>query len=468
MGLRIQNNIAAMNAHRQLGIADGGLSKSLERLSSGYRINRAADDAAGLAVSQQFRADIASFKVASRNTAEASSLLQVAEGAMDQIGNMLTRLKELATQAASANAGSNLDKINAEKNKLVDEIERIASSSEYAGTKLLDGSFGEVSSAWQSTGVLTTDKILDATTGLTYTFAESEAGTPTLSFTFDNTPALTAQAYTLTTDGTAQGMSLVGADGSKYIGTMSGTTLTFSDIGLTIVGESTLTTAAASIAADTITVGADTGFTAMTVSATTTTGTWTVTDAANVVTLTNGSTSQTVASTGSGARTLDFDQLGIKVTLGAGYAANDLNALEFTVSGSGSSTFQVGANNTANDRIAISVGDVTTASSGLGIADLDLGTTAGAQAALDTINTAIDTLASRRGDIGAAQNRLSYAAANLATTIENVQAAESVIRDVDMADEMTTFTKNQILLQAGTAMLAQANSAPQQILSLFK
>ncbi len=142
MGLRIQNNIAAMNAHRQLSISDTNLSKNLERLSSGFRINRAADDAAGLSISQQFRADIASFKVASRNTSEATSLLQVTEGAVDQIGNMLTRLKELATQAASANAGSNLDKINAEGNKLIDEIDRIANSTEYAGSKLLNGTFG--------------------------------------------------------------------------------------------------------------------------------------------------------------------------------------------------------------------------------------------------------------------------------------------------------------------------------------
>ncbi|MCD6295666.1 MAG: flagellin, partial [Deltaproteobacteria bacterium] len=142
MGLRIQNNIAAMNAHRQLGIADAGMNKSLERLSSGYRINRAADDAAGLAISQSFRADIASFKVASRNTSEASSLLQVAEGGLDQIGNMLTRMKELATQAASANSGTNIDKINAEYSQLKLEIDRIANSTEYADSALLDGTFG--------------------------------------------------------------------------------------------------------------------------------------------------------------------------------------------------------------------------------------------------------------------------------------------------------------------------------------
>ncbi len=124
MGFRIQNNIAAMNAQRNLNISDAAMSKSLERLSSGYRINSAKDDAAGLAISQQFRADIASYKVAGRNVSEANSLVQVAEGGMDQIGNMLTRLKELATQAASANAGSNLDKINAEGNELIKEIDR--------------------------------------------------------------------------------------------------------------------------------------------------------------------------------------------------------------------------------------------------------------------------------------------------------------------------------------------------------
>jgi flagellin len=473
MGLRIQNNIAAMNAHRQLSIADAGLNKSLERLSSGYRINRAADDAAGLAISQQFRADIASYKVANRNTAEASSLLQVAEGAMDQIGTMLTRLKELATQAASANAGSNLDKIDAEKTKLVAEINRIANSTEYAGTKLLDGTFGEVSSTWESTGILTGEKILDSDNGLKYSFTQSGALTPTLSFTFSDPSALTAQVYTFTTypGGSAAGLSLVGTNGEAYVGTFSAgmMTLSFSQIGLTVVGESVLATGTANIGYDTLTV-TDVGLSSTSVESTTSTGTWAITSAtANSVTLTNARTAeaQTVTTVDGSAQTLDFDQLGIKMTLGSEYADNDLDSLNFVVASSGSSTFQVGANNTSNDQISISVGDATTGSTGLNISALDLSTTSGAQSALDTINSAIDTLGSRRGDIGAAQNRLTYAAANLATTIENVQAAESVIRDVDMAAEMTSFTKNQILLQASTAMLAQANMAPQNILSLF-
>lgn len=272
MGLRIQNNIAAMNAHRNLTISDNALGKSLERLSSGYRINKAADDAAGLAISQGMRADIASYKVASRNVAEANAMVQVAEGAYDQIGNMLTRLKELATQAASANAAGDLDKIDAEASALQSEIDRVSDATEYSGAAVLDGSLA-------------------------------------------------------------------------------------------------------------------------------------------------------------------------------------------------TQTFQVGSTADTFSQIDVSFSEVSTST--LLAATVDLSTAAGAQTALTNIDAAIDTLNDSRGALGAIQNRLGYAHANLSTTVENVQAAESVIRDVDMAAEMTTFTKNQILLQAGTAMLAQANMAPQSVLSLI-
>jgi flagellin len=275
MGLRIQNNIAAMNAHRQLQISDAGLSKSLERLSSGYRINRAADDAAGLAISEGLRADIASYNVASRNVSEATAMAQVAEGAYDQIGNMLVRLKELATQAASANAGDDRQKIDDEATALIDEIDRISGATEYAGTGLLTG----------------------------------EAATQ---------------------------------------------------------------------------------------------------------------------------------------------------------------VFQVGSTGDSFSQISVSFATVSSVTLGVDTGSISLATDTAARTALGEIDDAIDILNESRGALGAIQNRLNYASANLATTIENVQAAESVIRDVDMAAEMTTFTKNQILLQAGTAMLAQANMAPQVVLSLFQ
>ncbi|MBA3036699.1 MAG: flagellin [Desulfobacterium sp.] len=374
MGLRIQNNISAMNAHKNLQIADSGMSKSLERLSSGYRINSAKDDAAGLSISQGFRADIASYKVASRNTAEANSLLQVAEGAIDQIGNMLTRLKELATQAASANSGSNLDKINSEGNKLINEIDRIANSTEYAGTKLLNGSFG----------------------------------------------------VTLSTGTFTAGIGYGGVEGLQ-----SGKTYT-------------IATASASATTANITISA---------------------------TLAGGRVSQTVygvtAAASGETKELSFEALGLKLTINDHWTEADASSSgTLAASTATASNFQVGAKNTSNDQIGVLIGSAT--SSTMSLTSDQLLTAANALTFMGTIDAAIGTLSSTRGDIGAAQNRLGYAAANLATTIENTQAAESVIRDVDMAAEMTTFTKNQILLQAGTSMLAQANMAPQGVLSLLQ
>jgi flagellin len=379
MGLRIQHNIAAMNAHRQLQVADAGLGKSLERLSSGYRINKAADDAAGLAISQQFRADIASFKVASRNTSEASSLLQVGEGALDSIGNMLVRLKELATQAASANAGTNLDKINAEASKLINEIDRIADSTEYGGSKLINGSFGVTVSA--------KDAALGATTG------------------FSGVTGMQAgEVYT--------------------VATAAGDDATHWDI--------------------------------------------TVTDSSG-----NSQMLNEVASPSAGTTSdVYFSSFGLTLTLNENIAAGMDG--DITATNTGSSTFQVGAENVADNRISISMGNAQKDTLGTinaggtdSIDQISLATASGAQAALDIVDAAIDDLGTIRGNIGAAQNQLQYSYANLSVTIENVQAAESVIRDVDMAAEMTEFTKNQILLQAGTAMLAQANLAPQSVLSLF-
>mgnify|MGYP003572084318 CR=1 FL=1 len=367
MGLRIQNNISALNAHRNLNISDSNLTKSLERLSSGYRINRAADDAAGLAISQTFRAEIAGFTVASRNASEASSLLQVAEGALDQIGSMLNRLKELATQAASANAGSNLAKIDAEADQIKLEIERIAGKTEYADVALINGSYG-VTYTDATANVVSAGKGFNSVSGLA-----------------------TDENYDITT-----------------------------------------------------------------------------TSAGNVFTmnLTTGTTDEKVffsAPTGSSTTDLYFSGSGVTITVNSNMDAAMDGGI--TAGSSGHSAFQIGAENTADDRLTISLGNAT--QSGLGLTALDLGTAANAQTGIDTIDTAIGSLNTVRGNIGAYMNRLTYASTNLAATIENVTASESIIRDVDMAAEMTSFTKNQILLQAGTAMLAQANMAPQLVLQLL-
>ncbi|MCK4389372.1 MAG: hypothetical protein KAV83_03935, partial [Desulfobacterales bacterium] len=439
MALRIVNNIAALNTQRWLSVSDSGMKKSLERLSSGYRINRAADDAAGLAISQSFRADIASFKVASRNTSEASSLLQVGEGAMDQIGNMLTRLKELATQAASANAATNVDKIEAEKQELIKEIDRIASVTEYAGSKLIDGTFGKLPYEFGtvttvSSTMVSTDIETKYGNEFVYTNVGTAAGqlTSVAEFTFsDSVTDLAAATYTLNTLGaslTTDGVSLTGGS-ATYYGQYDATdqTLTFASLGLTITYDDALT--ATAVAADTITV-ADIGFNTMEIESSATSGLWTITDTGTTIKLTNGTTSENQTLTvGSGAETLEFDALGITLKLNEGYTKDDLDGHKFDVSAGGVSTFQVGSGNTSNDRVDISLGNAT--ASGLGINNISFLSAAEAQAALDTIDSAISGLATTRGNVGAAQNRLGYAAANLATMIENVQAAESVIRDVD-------------------------------------
>jgi flagellin len=374
MGFRIQNNIAAMNAQRNLNISDTAMSKSLERLSSGYRINSAKDDAAGLAISQQFRADIASYKVASRNVSEANSLVQVAEGGMDQIGNMLTRLKELATQAASANAGSNLDKINAEGNKLIEEIDRIAGSTKYAGTNLLNGSFGVTLS---SGGTWTASTGMQAASGMasgqTYNVAVVSTGAAQVSMT----------------------VSATLAGGQRYSETVYG--------------------------------------------------------------ITDPSTGTT--------KDVSFASLGLTITVNDSLAADTGTIIANAAT---ASNFQVGTTSDGNDQIGVLIGSVKSSDMNSGLVSDQLDDATEAQAFLDTVNSAISYLSSERGKLGAVQNRLGYASANLATTVENYSAADSVIRDVDMASEMTSFTKNQILLQAGTAMLSQANQAPQMVLSLFQ
>ncbi len=363
MGLRIQTNVMALNTHRQLSISDANLTKSLEKLSSGYRVNRAADDAAGLSMSSKFTAQVRSMGVASRNASQANSLLQIAEGGMDQLGNILARLKELATQAASANSSANLTDINAEASALKLEMDRIANSTTFQGTALLTGY-----------GVKTTDK------------------------------TLTAQ--------NAYGLDVTGAAARIFsVQTTDGTTITMRD--------------------------------------------------------TVDNTTQTL-DMAVGAATYNFTSFGISFKTNAVEAQSNIlvavaSAIA-TISVSGNdSNFQIGETNGANYRISFQLDAVTTGSLSVGGINLETG----AQAAMTSIDNAISALASSRADIGAIMNRLDYTSANLATAIENASAANSVIKDVDMAAEMTNFTKNQILVQAGTAMLAQANQSPQLILSLL-
>ena len=375
MGLRIQTNIAAMNAHKMLNIADGGMAKSLQRLSSGFRINRAADDAAGLAIAGKLRTNVKSFVKASENTAQASSMVQVAEGAMDTIENIMNRLKELATQSASANTDSDgRARVNDEFSTLISEIDRIAQATKYGGTQLISGTFGA------SVATTATSAQLSAATGIANTGAFGVSGH------INNDVE-----YTLT-DGDHMGISL-----------------------------------------------------------------------------TDGIVTQTVTLSATGAQTINFNNLGVKITVDSAYDDDAELGGSFTVSNS-TQNIQVGTTDSTYDKVALSMSNMRTNTaydSASNLSAWNVTAASDAQNLLDSIDTAITFITEKRGDLGAIENRLGYAAANLSTTIENTSAAESTIRDVDMAAEMTAFTKNQILLQSGTAMLAQANMAPQAVLQLM-
>jgi len=373
MGLRINTNVAALNAHRNLEITDVRLSKNMERLSSGLRINRAADDAAGLAIAQKLNAQVRSFTVASRNASQAMSMLQVAEGGADQIHSMLLRLKELATQAASYNNQANLSDINEEASKLKAEINRIAQSTKYLNTQLLTG-FAQ-------------KDVDDTVKGINNIYGWDVSGAATGAYTF---------SYNTST---------------------------------------------------------------------------------NVLTLSKGGVQESVTLQ-TGGMTVNFSTLGVsfKITQGVTTDAErdalgtDLAAAGLTVSGS-DAAFQIGDKNDNQSTLSFSLAsiDYNAIGSGSGsqIINVDLSNQASAQQALTIIDDAIADVNNFRAAIGALSNRLEYTYQNLQVSIENLSASESVIRDADMAYEIVYFTRNPILLQSGTAMLAQANMAPQNVLSLL-
>ena len=393
MPLRVNNNIPSLNVRRQLGINNRDLSTRIERLSSGLRINRAADDAAGLSISEGMRGELTGLRQAVRNGEQATNLIQTAEGSLNEINGILIRMRELSVQSASSTVtDTNRVSINAEFTQLSNEIDRIAEVTSYNSTTLLKG-FGNV--------VETDDAISTAlasdTTGVT---AVQLSGAATGTYTFEDTGA---------------------ADGEVTLG--NGTT------------------------SQTINLN-------------------TVLDGSQVATGT------TVVA--------NFDRLGIQLTLTGvrtatattpasdGFTDGDLDTLELIVDNTGTGgSFQIGPRDGAVHRIDINISDMTASGSVLNMGALSTSTQSGAQASIATIDLAITNVANQRGSLGAFQNRLSFNMRSNESTIENLQASESAIRDADVATEVSAFTRNQILVQAGTALLAQANVLPQSALSLL-
>jgi flagellin len=409
VGIRINQNIMAMNSYRNLTTSESQLSKSLEKLSSGYRINKAADDASGLVISEGLRSQVMGLKMAIRNTQDGVSVVQTAEGALTEVHSLLQRVRELAVQAASTGSSDPAarDAAQAEVEQLLSEIDRISNTTKFGGQTLLDGNYGVTQAAISGTAA---------------------AQTVTIS--------ATARAFNLDVDGT-------------------GGAAAFADV--TLTGTSTYDAAVAgddqlledNINAAILTkLGSVLGDPAPVVAEVTTNGLSGA--AARFVTTFRGTDGNSI-----GILTPTTAAEDILVELGIASTANANS------SGTGG-VFQVGTD--ASDTINFAIANTDSATLGIDAIDVS----SDASGALALIDDAITDISVLRGDLGALQNRFEHTIANLSVTVENLSASESRIRDTDMASEMMSFTRAQILQQAGTAMLAQANAVPQSVLQLLQ
>ena len=407
--MRIQHNIMAMNAYRNYNNNTSALSKNLEKLSSGYKINRAGDDAAGLAISEKMRAQITGLKAASKNVKDGVSLVKTAEGALQEVHDMLNRMDSLATQSANGTYDNDVDRLNLQKEvkALQSEIDRIADSSNFNGTKLLDGSLGG----------------------------------------YKNTTAITAVAGVRDADCmTVSGGKLANDDyfELKHATADGAVTLGKVKVGGVEIEANDFTTKGikAQIVKPKDKDGKDT-----------TTGTWTI--------------KITVDKTKATADIADAVGDGLTITYKALGKPGADDTVKFTTDGTGDGLeLQIGDTADKFNKLKVNVGDMH--AKGLGIDKVDISSQTGAAAAIQSIKDAINTVSSTRGDLGALQNRLEHTSNNLSVMTENIQDAESTIRDTDVADEMMAYTKNNILVQSAQAMLAQANQVPQGVLQLLQ
>lgn len=404
----IQHNIAAINSYRNLSTNQSALSKNLEKLSSGYKINRAGDDAAGLAISEKMRAQITGLKAANKNVKDGVSLVQTAEGALQEVHDMLNRMDSLATQSANGTYDNEVDRANLQKEvtALKSEIDRIADSSNFNGQKLLNGD-------------------LDGNSTTAFVGKADTAGHKSA---VDATVKAQGKVTIGGADQTLAFEMAVGAKEGAKIGT---------DGKLAIK----LTAAKSYSAADIQNLIKNADLTA-------------VTDAGEQKDVKAALANVTVSGKGVTAVT-DDTALNLAANTGAVTAATGA-ALKL----------QIGDTADKYNQMSVNVGDMH--SKALGIDDLTVADQDGAAAAIQKIKDAINTVSSTRGDLGAIQNRLEHTQNNLSVMTENIQDAESTIRDTDVADEMMAYTKNNILIQSAQAMLAQANQVPQGVLQLLQ
>ena len=431
----VQHNLSAMNANRNLGVTTGSLSKSTEKLSSGYKINRAGDDAAGLAISEKMRGQIRGLNQASTNAEDGNSLIQTAEGALQETQNILQRMRELAVQATNdTNTDSDREQIQNEINQLTNEVDRIATSSEFNTKKLLNGTQAGAKSY--------------------------KAGSGTIDGTFSN--------------GNVKLISLKDS-ASCLVGKED-------VIRLTVLKDISAGTADTNVSPGKASA-ADTKFTIATLNGIS--GSVTIDFSKGEIKIANAAyDKKTVASNATADKEVVFKISGatslkagdvITITLSemtkTQKAKQDEEGLRFQVGANSGQEVQLNINSMKAKDLGIvktsTSADVKASQARSGDA-LSVTTQESASLAIQAYDKALTKVSTERAKLGAVQNRLEHTIANLDTSEENLQAAESRIRDTDMAEEMTAYSKSNILIQAGQSMLAQANQSSQGVLSLLQ
>jgi len=380
-GFRINTNTASLDTYRSYSAAQSGLETNIERLSSGLRINKAADDAAGLSISNRMNNQVRGMQQANRNVQQGNNMLQTAEGGLNEISNILGRMRELAVQSASD--GMNADdrsSIDLEFQQLKAEITRIADGTEYNNTKLLNENLNATGQGGYTTA---------GTGDFSLTGDSIQAGKYEVSVGGSSNNELTIT----TSDGRSQTVAVTDTDGAASTNVAGSGSISFGSLGITITNDTT---------------------TASALSAATTSS-------------------------------------------------------QFTIGGG--ATIQVGSNNVElEDRLQFAIGDYTadSTSAGLALSSVTLDSLSDSQSAITSLDGAIAKVNDARSNIGAMQNRFEYTASNLMNSVQNNANSMSTIRDADFAAEAADLAKNQILVQSGTAMLAQANQISMNVLQLLR
>lgn len=490
----INTNIASLTAQRNLTTSQGSLQTALTRLSSGLRINSARDDAAGLAIADRLTTQIRGLDQARRNANDGISLAQTAEGALAQTGEILQRVRELAIQSANAtNSATDRKALNDEVNQLVQEVNRIANTTTFNGLKILDGTY---QGQQFQVGANANETIGVSVQGATANDLKNNIVTLDSGTDNDGLGTVTAAANTAATGNgvSAQTLTLAGASGSSTVSVAANDQASTIAASINAVVGSTGVTAKASTsatlsglsAAGTISFSLNGGGTATSISAQVTTGD--LTSLATAINDVSGKTGVTATLSADKASVVIKQAEGKDVVL-SGFTNSAAGTIDIDGSAAASTNETLTSGGSNSTRIAgsvslnasqgftavtsagtdvISGGTTTTASSASALSSVDISSVNGANSAIDVIDASLAQVNRIRASLGAIQNRFQNTISNLQTTSENLTASRSRIQDADFAAETAAMTRAQILQQAGTAVLAQANALPNNVLTLLR